>query len=59
MPPFYVKKIYSLNPTKYKYITFRQAEKDYYFYVQCFIGAVQKGTKLNLKTFTQWLRTEI
>lgn len=49
MPTLYVKKVWSYNPTQYKYITLKTAVKQYNDYFQ-----VTKD-----KTFIQWLKTEI
>lgn len=46
----YVKKITSLNPTKYKFIELEKAQHEYYKWT------LEFGVK---KTFPQWLNTEI
>ena len=46
----YVKKIWSLNPTKYKYIELEKAQFEHYKWVKDYGGT---------KTFNEWLNTEI
>lgn len=51
----YLKKIWSLNPKKYEYITLSEAELRYREYV---ITCIKAGYDTS-KTFEQWLNTEI
>lgn len=51
-----IKKIWSLNPTKYKTITLKEASKNYSEYVN---HMVKKHKGENIKSFIQWLETEI
>jgi len=46
----YVKKVWSLNPTKYKYVELEQALFEHYKWIN------ENGGR---KTFTEWLCTEI
>ena len=66
MTKYYVKKLTSLNPTKYRYIEVFEAHRMYYEYIENWIkivtdpkyyGTVEQGGKP--KTFEQWLKTEI
>lgn len=67
MPLLYIKKLYSLNPTKYKNISLEQGLADYHIYCEYFILSLQRrsvvyditGKYDRLKTFRQWLKTEI
>lgn len=47
----YIKKLWSLNPTKYKFIPLKKALEEYHIYVQF--------CKTGIKTFEQWRTTEI
>lgn len=51
----YVKKLYSLNPDKYKYIRIETATDNYSRYVA---NCIDTGHN-EWKTFEQWLKTEI
>lgn len=51
----FVKKIWSLNPSKYKFMPLDRATDDYSRYVASCIDAGYR----EWKTFDQWLRTEI
>ena len=57
---FYVKKIWSLNPTKYKYVEFSKAHKEY---TSWFAYVALKRPEYKyvepIKTFEEWLKTEI
>jgi hypothetical protein len=58
----YFKKLCSLNPKKYKFITFSEMEESYWYYCQCVIANIQKGSVGKypvLKTVSEWLKTEI
>lgn len=57
MITLYVKKIWSLNPTKYKYMTLEKATKEYNEYLGNWQGYILY--KSNPKTFKNWLQTEI
>lgn len=50
-----VKKIWSLNPTKYKKISLEEASAVYGIYISYFI----KRSDLNFKSFVEWLESEI
>jgi len=53
----YLKKLTSLHPTKYEYIKIDKAFDEYSQYL---INCIQRGyNKKELKTFSQWLATEI
>ena len=57
---FYVKKIWSLNPTKYKYVELSKAQAEYtgwYTYVS--LNNPYYHEVMKLKTFEEWLKTEI
>lgn len=54
----YVKKIYSLKPTQYKFIPLIVAEKLYKIYKKCHIKYWGKKSS-KLKDFGNWLETEI
>jgi hypothetical protein len=66
----HVKKLVSLNPTKFKKITLGEASKKYFWYVGNIVNnhivpnAVTGGRNSmpaipTMKTFTDWLETEI
>jgi hypothetical protein len=55
----YVKKIWSLNPTKYKYITIEKAIKGYENYIIGYIKSLYFNKDKKPKTFKSWLTTEI
>jgi hypothetical protein len=50
-----VKKIWSLNPTKYKKITLEEASRRYFKYMSYFICKQD----YMYKSFTEWLESEI
>jgi hypothetical protein len=52
---FYVKKIWSLNPTKYMFVSFEKAMKGYNEYLSYW-----EDTRTHApKTFEEWLKSEI
>lgn len=53
----YVKKIWSTNPNKYKYMELEKATEEYGQYAL----SVQDNPffRIKIKTFSYWLRTEI
>lgn len=53
----YVKKLCSLNPTRYEFITFNNAIKLYKRYVHDVVGSVYET--IYFKSFDEWLKTEI
>jgi hypothetical protein len=53
----YVKKVWSYNPTKYKYITLEKAQEDYLKYTILYFGGGHKSEYY--KDFEKWLKTEI
>ena len=58
----YVKKLWSLNPTKSKYIPLEQAVKEHAEYCRHFMEAVRRERTPNKekpKSLTEWLKTEI
>ena len=57
LTPFYVKKICSLNPKKFKQVAFDDAIESYASYV--FACATSRYLDLNYKDFNTWLKTEI
>jgi len=65
MPTLYVKKIWSLHPTLYKHIPLAKAMKGYKDYVQNILYIVitpkmyGHGEKHTIKSFAEWLKTEI
>ena len=54
----YVKKIWSLNPTKYKFIQAPEALKKYDEYLTAFVKSPVSHSS-NWKSFENWLETEI
>lgn len=54
---FYVKKICSLHPTRYKYISLPIALAEYREY--CMYWEKAHYDDIELKTFDKWLKTEI
>lgn len=57
----YVKKIWSQSPTKYKYISLEEAQKEYNLWLYHITDIITYGTDMQdyFKTFDQWLKTEI
>lgn len=53
----YVKKIWSTNPNKYKYVELEKATEEYSIYTL----SVQTNFyfRVKIKTFSHWLRSEI
>ena len=58
MPKTYVRKICSLNQTKYKIIPLEDAINEYAKYVISVVTS-RYGYKTAYKSFKQWLTTEI
>lgn len=58
MITLYVKKIVSLNPKRYEYIELKKATHHYQQYVSMCLYH-NKNCKTILKTFKEWLTTEI
>jgi len=57
---FLVKKIWSLNPSKYKCIGIKKAIKLYEEYISASIlSSKRNGYELTIKSFQDWLLTEI
>lgn len=54
----YVKKVWSYNPTKYKYIPLEKAIKGYDDYLNYYRENTYRDLKF-IKSFDRWLRTEI
>lgn len=50
-----VKKVYSLNPKRFKSVNLVKASNQYADYINYFI----KDNDYSFKTFVQWLETEI
>lgn len=59
MITYYVKKIWSLNPKLYKFLSYKEAEKRYEDYLTSWQKAMVERQAGVLKTFEQWLKTEI
>lgn len=56
----YVKKIWTYNPNKYKFVSLEKALAWYQTYLDNLITCVSYYQKNQLgKTFDQWLKTEI
>lgn len=56
----YVKKLYTLNPVGHKYITLDKAMQEYKTYVKAWCNwQIADKTTITLKSFQQWLKTEI
>lgn len=55
----YIKKLYSLNPTRYTTIQLTKALEDYHLYCESFMNSQLRRETDKLKTFKQWLLTEI
>jgi hypothetical protein len=62
---FYVKKIVSLNPKKYKFVDFDEVTEKYQEYIRFYIKSLPVNKRLELesvnrcKTMDEWLETEI
>ena len=63
---FYVKKIWSLNPKKHKYITLEKAQKEYQEWLTYTAANSELALKARIiapkefhKPFELWLKTEI
>lgn len=56
MTIFYIKKITSLNPNRYKFITFAKANKLYGEYV---MNVLRHSEEIKIKTFNEWCLTEL
>lgn len=59
---FYVKKIWSLNPSLYKYISIKKAIKLYEDYLKSCAISIKRNKykyKFTFKSFKDWLVTEI
>lgn len=61
MVEMYVKKIWSLSPDEYMFITLKEATARYEQYIQSWDKANKERpeSKLYFKTFEEWLDTEI
>jgi hypothetical protein len=59
MITLYVKKIWSLHPTQYKYITYKKAMNLYYEWIENIMKNQLLDKKDHLKTFKEWCQTEI
>lgn len=57
MTTLYVKKIVSVNPTRYKHIALNKALKKYHNYFVSCLNSPYKTKKP--KDFSMWLKTEI
>lgn len=53
----YIKKLWSLNPTKCKFIPLEEALEDYSYYIRACIKI--NMPEIEIKTFKQWRTTEI
>ncbi len=55
----YVKKVCSWNPTEYEYIGLWEAQSKYQNYIVAYIKYSYGRGISDIKTFEQWLETEI
>lgn len=55
----YTKKLISLNPDEYRYITLDEALQDYHVYIGHCINNIDDLTAQDVKSFDEWLETEI
>ena len=56
----FVKKVWSWHPTKYEYISLKQALKNYHTYILAWNKSpIKKSKKQKPKKFNDWLITEI
>lgn len=58
MAKLYYKKIKSLNPIKYKFLEISKGTKEYQKYLDI-VFSKPKVKQSDVKTFSQWLKTEI
>lgn len=57
---YYIKKLWSLNPDKYKFVEVTKANGQYREYVQSWVKSkIQFGGDYPLKSFEEWAETEI
>lgn len=54
-----VKKLYSMNPFRYKMMTLADASDEYAEYLANVLNNATSKDKIVFKTFTNWLETEI
>ena len=57
---YYIKKLWSLNPDKHKFITLEAGQRQYNEYVKSWVQSkIQLGGTYPLKSFEEWAETEI
>lgn len=59
MATLYVKKVWSYNPKKYKYISYQKALDLYDEYISHCLKSGYQSLQTRIKSFEDWLKTEI